>query len=96
MPYPDDPAALTDEQWARFVFVRANPKGPFTERWSHAAGLPAVVHRRPRHPDPPVPRRTVARLVPASRPHPGGDPVTRIDGSHRLDGYGRPSTAAAP
>lgn len=38
VPYPDDPAALSDEQCARFVFVRANPKGPFTERWSHAAG----------------------------------------------------------
>ncbi|HEY2224463.1 sarcosine oxidase subunit delta [Actinomycetospora sp.] len=38
VPYPDDPSALTDEQWARFVFVRANPRGASTERWSHAAG----------------------------------------------------------
>ena len=36
--YPDDPSALTDEQWARFVFFRDNPKGAFAERWSHAAG----------------------------------------------------------
>ncbi|MDL5159152.1 sarcosine oxidase subunit delta [Actinomycetospora termitidis] len=36
--YPDDPAALTDEQWAHFVFFRDNPKGPFAERWFHSAG----------------------------------------------------------
>ncbi|MCO1655456.1 sarcosine oxidase subunit delta [Pseudonocardia humida] len=36
--YPDDPAALTDEQWARYVFFRDNPKGAFAERWSHSAG----------------------------------------------------------
>ncbi|MCQ4043348.1 sarcosine oxidase subunit delta family protein [Streptantibioticus rubrisoli] len=38
VPYPDDPAALTDEQWARYLFFRDNPKGPHAERWSHAAG----------------------------------------------------------
>jgi sarcosine oxidase, subunit delta len=37
-PYPADPAALSDEEWARFVFVAPNPKGPTAERWSHAAG----------------------------------------------------------
>ena len=36
--YPDDPAALTDAEWAHYLFVRANPKGPFAERWCHAAG----------------------------------------------------------
>lgn len=35
--YPDDPQALTDEQWARYVFFRDNPKGPFAERWCHSA-----------------------------------------------------------
>ena len=38
VPYPQDPAALTDEEWAHYLFVRDNPKGPFAERWSHAAG----------------------------------------------------------
>ncbi|MER7183282.1 sarcosine oxidase subunit delta family protein [Streptomyces hyaluromycini] len=38
VPYPEDPASLTDEEWARFLFFRDNPKGPFAERWSHAAG----------------------------------------------------------
>lgn len=31
---PDD----TDEEWARFLFVRGNVKGVFAERWNHAAG----------------------------------------------------------
>ncbi|MET9001236.1 sarcosine oxidase subunit delta [Amycolatopsis sp. NPDC004169] len=36
--YPDDPSALSDEDWAKFVFFRENPSGPFAERWSHSAG----------------------------------------------------------
>ena len=36
--YPDDPAALSDEEWGRYVFVRDNPKGPFAERWLHVEG----------------------------------------------------------
>ena len=36
--YPADPSALTDEQWAHFVFFRDNPKGPVAERWTHTAG----------------------------------------------------------
>ena len=36
--YPTDPYALTDAQWADYVFGRRNPKGRFAERWSHNAG----------------------------------------------------------
>jgi heterotetrameric sarcosine oxidase delta subunit len=36
--YPEDPMALTDEQWGEYLFVRDNPKGPFAERWVHSAG----------------------------------------------------------
>jgi heterotetrameric sarcosine oxidase delta subunit len=36
--YPADPAALTDSEWGRYLFVRANPKGVWSERWQHAAG----------------------------------------------------------
>ncbi|MFF4360985.1 sarcosine oxidase subunit alpha family protein [Streptomyces sp. NPDC001604] len=36
--YPQDPSALTDEEWARYLFFRDNPKGPFAERWTHSAG----------------------------------------------------------
>ncbi len=35
---PEDPEALTDAEWADFVFFRNNPKGAFPERWNHAAG----------------------------------------------------------
>ncbi|MFE7271498.1 sarcosine oxidase subunit delta family protein [Streptomyces sp. NPDC057623] len=38
VPYPQAPASLTDEDWARYLFFRDNPKGPFAERWTHAAG----------------------------------------------------------
>ena len=36
--YPPDPDALTDEEWADFLFMRDNPRGDFRERWFHAAG----------------------------------------------------------
>jgi sarcosine oxidase subunit alpha len=35
---PADPDALDDVAWADFLFMRDNPKGPFAERWCHAAG----------------------------------------------------------
>ncbi|ANS70398.1 sarcosine oxidase (alpha subunit) oxidoreductase protein [Streptomyces lincolnensis] len=38
VPYPENPSDLTDEEWARYLFFRTNPKGPFAERWTHAAG----------------------------------------------------------
>lgn len=36
--YPADPQAMSDVDWARFLFYRANPKGAFAERWNHQAG----------------------------------------------------------
>jgi len=36
--YPADPMALTDEQWAEYLFMRDNPKGWFAERWFHTTG----------------------------------------------------------
>ena len=38
VPYPADPDVLDDAEWARYLFVRDNPKGPFAERWCHSAG----------------------------------------------------------
>ncbi len=35
---PVDPEALDDAAWGEYLFVRENPKGPFDERWYHAAG----------------------------------------------------------
>jgi sarcosine oxidase subunit delta len=36
--YPEDPHALTDEEWAQYLFYRDNPKGSYAERWVHSAG----------------------------------------------------------
>ena len=38
VPYPEDPAQLSDREWAEYLFYRNNPKGLFTERWAHAVG----------------------------------------------------------
>jgi len=35
---PADPDALSDEEWARYLFLRTNPKGTHHERWLHAHG----------------------------------------------------------
>ncbi|MHC5653809.1 sarcosine oxidase subunit delta [Stappia sp.] len=35
---PGDPSALTDEQWAEFLYMRSNPKGLHAERWRHLHG----------------------------------------------------------
>lgn len=38
VPYPQDPYALTDREWAEYLFYRDNDRGAYAERWSHAAG----------------------------------------------------------
>ena len=35
---PADPDALPDPEWADYLFMRTNAKGPHAERWMHAAG----------------------------------------------------------
>ena len=35
---PPHPDALSDDEWADFLFMRDNSKGEFAERWMHAAG----------------------------------------------------------
>jgi len=35
---PVNPAALSDEAWAEFLYFRANPKGRHAERWRHTHG----------------------------------------------------------
>jgi sarcosine oxidase, subunit delta len=38
VPYPADPHALSDGEWAAYLWVRENPKGDHAERWCHAVG----------------------------------------------------------
>lgn len=35
---PKDPQALSDEQWADYLFMRTNPRGLHRELWNHAQG----------------------------------------------------------
>jgi sarcosine oxidase subunit delta len=35
---PPDPSATTDEEWERYLFIRANAKGRHHERWRHVHG----------------------------------------------------------
>ena len=35
---PEDPAALTDEAWADFLYLRDNVRGVHAERWRHIHG----------------------------------------------------------
>ena len=35
---PADPATLSDDEWADYLFMRKNPKGRHRDRWLHAAG----------------------------------------------------------
>lgn len=34
--YPENPAELTDREWAEYLFYRDNTKGAFAERWLHS------------------------------------------------------------
>ncbi|MDZ4092569.1 MAG: sarcosine oxidase subunit delta [Arthrobacter sp.] len=36
VPYPENPAELTDREWAEYLFYRDNTKGAFAERWLHS------------------------------------------------------------
>jgi heterotetrameric sarcosine oxidase delta subunit len=63
--YPADPAALTDAEWGAYLFVRANPKGEFAERWVHTAGCRRwfnVVRHTVTH--------DISAVYPAGRPRP--------------------------
>ncbi|MFS4438376.1 sarcosine oxidase subunit delta [Paracoccaceae bacterium GXU_MW_L88] len=35
---PEDPMALSDEEWRDYLFIRKNPKGVHAERWRHQHG----------------------------------------------------------
>ena len=35
---PADPSAVSDAEWADYLYFRANPKGIIAERWRHVSG----------------------------------------------------------
>ena len=59
--YPEDPEALSDEEWADYLFMRDNPKGTVPGTLVPHRGMPALVQRRAGHGDPPVRRDVPAR-----------------------------------
>ena len=38
IPRPEAPEALTDAEWADYLFMRSNPKGRHREWWMHSQG----------------------------------------------------------
>jgi sarcosine oxidase, subunit delta len=35
---PANPSSVSDADWERYLFIRANPKGRHNERWRHIHG----------------------------------------------------------
>jgi sarcosine oxidase subunit delta len=35
---PPDPAAVEDDAWAEYLYMRSNPRGLHAERWRHSHG----------------------------------------------------------
>jgi len=35
---PEQPSALSDAEWADYLFMRKNPRGAHNELWNHAQG----------------------------------------------------------
>jgi sarcosine oxidase, subunit delta len=35
---PERPTELSDQQWADYLYLRSNPRGPHAERWRHVHG----------------------------------------------------------
>ncbi|WP_338899646.1 sarcosine oxidase subunit alpha family protein [Streptomyces sp. TG1A-60] len=110
VPYPEAPAALSDEEWARYLFFRDNPRGPFAERWSHEAGcrrwfnavrdtstneVLAVYRAGEERPEPSEPRSARSARPAFEDEAPSGP--TAVQGAEPLqDGTGRSGGGAAP
>ncbi|MEV1292163.1 sarcosine oxidase subunit delta [Pseudonocardia sp. NPDC049635] len=82
--YPADPSALTDEQWAHFVFFRENPEGPVAERWNHTAGC-----RRWFNAVRDTATYRFLAVYPAGAPRPELPGARDVTGGHRVAGHGR-------
>ncbi len=35
---PENPSALSDQEWSKYLFIRTNPRGTHFERWVHTHG----------------------------------------------------------
>ena len=46
---PQDPCAVSDEDWAEYLYFRSNPKGVLAERWRHVSGCGRFFNVPARH-----------------------------------------------
>jgi len=67
---PTDPAAVSDEVWSDYIYIRENPKGLHRELWQHSGGCRMWFQ---------VLRDTVSHDILASAP-PGQPLTTPSDG----------------
>ncbi|HEY7245547.1 MAG TPA: sarcosine oxidase subunit delta [Xanthobacteraceae bacterium] len=65
---PTDPDALSDDEWADYLFMRSNPKGDHRERWVHSHGCRRWFN---------VIRNTVTHEILAVYPMGEGGPASR-------------------
>ena len=72
---PDDPAALSDEEWSDYLFLRDNPKGVHRERWMHAFGCRRFFN---------LVRHTVSGEIAAAYP-PGDNPPADFSATAAAD-----------
>ena len=92
---PADPDALTDDQWADYLFMRKNPRGRHVELWNHTpraavAGLtpsaiPSLTSSRP-HARSKHDRRSVSGRIQPNRFGSGGRIDRAMGLSFRFDG----------
>ena len=88
LPYPDDPAALSDEAWADFLFMRDNPRRTVVGAVDACRRVSPVVQRGAGHRHEPDLRVLSDRRVAARG--------ARLMGSRRLDKAVTASIASAP
>lgn len=43
---PPDPAAVSDADWAAYLYLRDNPRGVVAERWRHVHGCGRFLNAR--------------------------------------------------
>ena len=52
---PADPSAVGADEWAAYLYLRANTRGVHAERWRHVHGCARYLQRAARYDDGPVP-----------------------------------------
>lgn len=90
--YPEDPSAVSDTEWAQYLFYRDNPRGYFAERWCHTGGCRkwfnairdtvsyTFIQVYPMGQPCPVDLGPAAAPEPASAPEPPPAPTSRTTG----------------